>query len=175
MKKNFVKQTGFTLIELLAVVIIIGVLSAIIIPRLIVSKEDAKISMVKSNLKILRKAVDLYRLEHNDTYPGATKSKDGEDETDPGKASDSFVKQLTLYTDVMGKAEDGINEDKNIIYGPYIRFGKLPTNPFNSRNDVKCDVATTDITVRDSDGSTGWKFYTRTGNLLANDGNHDDL
>ena len=60
------------------------------------------------------------------------------------------------------------------IFGPYVTGG-LPKNPFNGKNDLICDISTTDITERNSDGSTGWKFYTQTGVLMANDGAHDDI
>jgi hypothetical protein len=49
----------------------------------------------------------------------------------------------------------------------------LPENPYNSLDTVLCDRAETDITVRASDTTTGWKFYTLTGVLMANDGAHD--
>lgn len=61
------------------------------------------------------------------------------------------------------------------MYIPYIKGGELPTNPYNGRNDVKCDITPTDITAKASDGSSGWKFYTKTGVLLANDGSNDNL
>lgn len=60
-------------------------------------------------------------------------------------------------------------------FGPYLKSSTLPINPFNGKMDVKCDVSTTDIMAKGSDGSTGWKFYTKTGILMANDGSHDDL
>jgi hypothetical protein len=51
----------------------------------------------------------------------------------------------------------------------------LPTNPFNTLNDVLCDTAITDVTARVSTGATAWKFYTLTGVLMANDGANDTL
>ena len=60
-------------------------------------------------------------------------------------------------------------------FGPYLKSDTLLLNPFNEKSDVKCDIATTDISVRASDGNSGWKFYTQTGVLMANDGEHDDL
>lgn len=60
-------------------------------------------------------------------------------------------------------------------FGPYLKSSELPQNPFNNNNDILCDIITTDITAKVSDGSSGWKFYTKTGLLMANDGSHDNL
>ena len=49
----------------------------------------------------------------------------------------------------------------------------MPENPFNETNAVLCDIVEDRITVIASDGTTGWKFYTETGRLIANDGDHD--
>ena len=74
----------------------------------------------------------------------------------------------------MGKTGKKKDESKGIIIGPYLKSDELPINHYNRKNDVKCDTTTTDITARTSDGTTGWKFYTKTGVLLANDGGHDN-
>ena len=64
-------------------------------------------------------------------------------------------------------------KDATFKYGPYIKKGQLPMNPFNDLNTVLCDITETDITVAASSGSAGWKFYIKTGRLIANDGAHD--
>jgi hypothetical protein len=48
-------------------------------------------------------------------------------------------------------------------------------NPYNNDNTVVCDTTTNDITDRTSGGTNGWRFYTLTGVLMANDGAHDPL
>jgi len=62
-------RRGFTLVELLIVIIIIAVLAAIAIPKFSNSSIRSKESALRSNLKLVRNAVDLFR---NDTgvYPG---------------------------------------------------------------------------------------------------------
>jgi type II secretion system protein G len=54
---------GFTLVELLIVIIIIAVLAAIAIPKFSNSSNRSKDSALRSNLKLVRNAVDLFRAD----------------------------------------------------------------------------------------------------------------
>jgi len=62
---NDSKKAGFTLIELLIVVVIIGILAAIAIPKYSATRERAFISTVKADLKNLAVTQDMY---YNDNY-----------------------------------------------------------------------------------------------------------
>ncbi|MBI4343223.1 MAG: type II secretion system major pseudopilin GspG [Candidatus Omnitrophica bacterium] len=57
------KQHGFTLVELMLVVIIIGVLAAMVVPRLVGRTEMAKINRAKADLATIGLALDLYELD----------------------------------------------------------------------------------------------------------------
>jgi type IV pilus assembly protein PilA len=53
-------RRGFTLIELLIVVVIIGILAAIAIPKFAATKDKAKLASVKSDLRNIETAEEAY-------------------------------------------------------------------------------------------------------------------
>jgi general secretion pathway protein G len=60
---NRMKRRGFTLVELMLVVVIIGVLAGVVLPRLVGSTELAKINATKSQLSILETTLYNYQLQ----------------------------------------------------------------------------------------------------------------
>ena len=63
------KQRGFTLIELLIVVVIIGILASIAIPKFSATREKAFFSTMKSDLKNLATQQEIY---HNSVFTYGT-------------------------------------------------------------------------------------------------------
>jgi len=59
---------GFTLIEIMVVVVIMGVLAALLVPRLMGRTDDARIIAAKQDIATLMQALKLYRLD-NQRYP----------------------------------------------------------------------------------------------------------
>ena len=62
------KRRGFTLIEVLVVVAILGILAAIIVPRIMDRPDEAKRVAAKADVAALVQALKLYRLD-NGNYP----------------------------------------------------------------------------------------------------------
>ncbi len=56
-------RRGFTLIELIVVVIVLGVLLAIVVPRLLGSTNDANAKLIVKSVKDIRDAVGMARLK----------------------------------------------------------------------------------------------------------------
>jgi prepilin-type N-terminal cleavage/methylation domain-containing protein len=68
------RPNGFTLIELLIVVVIIGILAAIAIPKFANTKEQAYLATMKSDLRNLATAQESYQYENGAYYSGAIPS-----------------------------------------------------------------------------------------------------
>lgn len=62
------KQKGFTLIELLVVMLILGVLAALIVPKILGRGDDARITAAKVDIANIKNALKLYYLD-NQRYP----------------------------------------------------------------------------------------------------------
>jgi general secretion pathway protein G len=74
--KPMLPRAGFTLVEIMLVVIIIGALAAMIIPRLSGRGEEAKAKVAKSDIDAnLATALRLYELD-NGSYPTSSQGLD---------------------------------------------------------------------------------------------------
>ena len=63
-------KKAFTLVELLIVVVILGILAAMTLPRFHSYTVQAKEAAVKDSLRILRNTIEIYTAEHNGVPPG---------------------------------------------------------------------------------------------------------
>ena len=64
------KRSGFSLVELVVVVLILGVLAAIAAPRYFNSAKNATDNSVRSNLSLIRSAIEKYAADNNGVLPG---------------------------------------------------------------------------------------------------------
>jgi len=61
-------QSGFTLIEIMVVVVILGILASIIIPKIMDKPDEARIVKAKQDVRVLESTLDMYKLD-NYAYP----------------------------------------------------------------------------------------------------------
>jgi len=154
------KNTGFTLVEILIVVIILGILAAIVIPQFTEASNDARESALASDLQTLRSQLELYKVQHLDSYP-------------PTTSSAVFTEQLLGRTNQDGTVMGAEDDAADFPFGPYLQ--KFPTNPFVS--GATADDVSFGTAACPGDDTTGWYFNTTMGKISPNDndGNHKDL
>lgn len=93
-RKMMKNDKGFTLVELMVVVVILGILAAIAIPKFTGQKQKAIDSKIAADIKILQDAYDLYYFEA------------GVQAADPGVlASAGYLKEAPSDPDGPGNAD----------------------------------------------------------------------
>jgi general secretion pathway protein G len=63
------QRSGFTLVEILIVVVILGVLSAIVVPQFSNATNDAQSTATLDQLTKIREALSIYHVRNNAQYP----------------------------------------------------------------------------------------------------------
>ena len=144
------RTRGFTLVEILIVVVILGILAAIVIPQFTDASTEAKESSLMSDLQTVRSQIQLYKIQHNDNFPGIANGTH--------TASAGFEASLTAETDIYGVAAAA-----GTGFGPYIQ--QFPTNGFNNDKTI-LEAGTTPGAATDA---TGWFYNNTTGEFRAND------
>jgi general secretion pathway protein G len=62
------KAKGFTLVEIMVVVVIMGILAALVVPKMMGRTDDARILAAKQDIATIMQGLKLYRLD-NQRYP----------------------------------------------------------------------------------------------------------
>ena len=78
MKKTQRKRSGFTLIEILAVVVILGILAGVVVPRVLASSATAKTNACYQNKAVINTAVEKFYFDSG-TWPLAALTDIGTD------------------------------------------------------------------------------------------------
>ncbi|MEI7767507.1 MAG: prepilin-type N-terminal cleavage/methylation domain-containing protein [Phycisphaerae bacterium] len=133
-------RRGFTLIEILIVVIILGILAAIVIPQFMNASSEASVSSTQTTLSTVRAQIELFKLQHNDTYPGLAASTNGTTAWAP----------MLIKTDAV--TTSGTTAVATGTFGPY--FTVPPTNALNQKAGIV--IADLDATAANATTTDGW-------------------
>lgn len=68
MHRNSNRQQGFTLLELMVVVVILGILAALVVPKIISRPDDARVMAARQDIASIMQALRLYKLD-TQQYP----------------------------------------------------------------------------------------------------------
>lgn len=102
------RTAGFTLIELMVVIVILGILAGLIVPRIMGRPEEAKQLKAKLQIESLETSLQLYKLD-NGVYPG----------TEQGL-------QALIEPPTTGNVPQKWRE------GGYVEKGRLPKDPWGN-------------------------------------------
>ena len=61
-------QKGFSLIEIMVVVVILGILASIVVPKIMSRPDEARVVKARQDILAIQNALDLYKLD-NGIYP----------------------------------------------------------------------------------------------------------
>lgn len=141
--KNYIKSShykrssGFTLIEVMVVVVILGILAAIIVPKIMSRPEQARRVKVKQDILAIQSALDLYKLD-NSMYPTtdqglqALVTKPTAPPVPRNWKSDGYLQDVPM--DPWGEAYQYLNDDGKLrifSYGPQGKDGNSQLGNWN--------------------------------------------
>jgi general secretion pathway protein G len=131
------KNAGFTLVEVMVVVVILGILAALVIPKVISRPEQARIVKAREDILTMQSALDLYKLD-NGFYPTtdqglqALVSKPTTPPLPNGWKSDGYIQEVPM--DPWGEAYQYLNDNEKVrifSYGPKGKDGNSEIGNWN--------------------------------------------
>ena len=128
-----VNQQGFTLIEIMVVVVIMGILAGLVGVAVFGNVDKAKVESVRSDLRVISQALDLYRLDNN-RYP----------------TTDQGLEALVTATE----------NAKNFPSEGYLKKKEVPMDPWdNPYNYISNSNRSYDLYSFGADGVQGGEGY----------------
>lgn len=142
---NYTRASGFTLIEVMVVVVILGILAAMIVPKIMSRPEQARMVKVKQDILAIQSALDLYKLD-NAIYPSTDQGLQAlvAMPTSPpvprNWKSDGYLQDVPM--DPWGEAYQYMNDNEKIriySYGPKGKEGNSEIGNWNMHDMEKSE------------------------------------
>ncbi len=146
------RRRGFTLAELVVVIVIIGMVASMAIPRMSRGAMGANDAVLAGDINTVRTAILHYTVEHRNVFP------------EPDAAS--VVAQLTQYSDLSGTTSP--TKTVTAVYGPYLH--SIPPCPIGHNpgsNAILIDDANSPP-KENATSTAGWLYNTKTGEFYPN-------
>ena len=157
-------KRAFTLVELLIVVLILGILAMIVLPKFSNAARQARGSMLADDLRVMRTQLQVFKGQHLGVPPGHPNCDRAEPPT-----SAVFAAQMTTATNASGV--EGMPGTPG-FFGPYFR--ELPVDPLNDLNSVEI-ILENEVVPGAADGTTGWIYQPSTLIFVANAVGSDEV
>jgi len=134
---DYKKNAGFTLIEVMVVVVILGILAALIVPKIMSRPEQARVVKVRQDILAIQSALDLYKLD-NSLYPSTDQGLHAliSKPTTPPVArnwkSDGYLQEMPV--DPWNEAYQYLNDNEKLrifSYGPKGKEGNSEIGNWN--------------------------------------------
>jgi len=153
-------RRGVSLVEFLIVMMILGIIGSIAIPRSSRGSRTVEQSSLVTDLAILRSAISLYASEHQGQYPGTNADGTAGD-------TDLLAQQLTQFTSAAGQV--AAERDDTHPFGPYLRRGipDLSVGVRAGNNKVAIDIDNLLPQVNPA-MPVAWVYNPLTGDVIAN-------
>ncbi len=146
-------RRAFTLVELTIVVIILGIMAMIVIPKYAISADDTREKALATDYGAAARQIELYKHQHAGRLPHIKEDGGVDDNVD------NFIARMTGKTDIDGKL------NVNGKLGPYLM--EWPGNPFlPGPNTAKVKFGNDGPAPRNDD--SGWYYAKNTGRLYIN-------
>jgi len=157
-------RRAFTLVEVLIVVVILGIIAAVALPRFSNASAQARASMLQDDMRILRSQIAVFKAQHRGVppgYPGCEMA------VEPTAAA--LVSHLTMSStadgDVAAPGTAGYR------YGPYMR--EMPPNPISNLSTVQI-IGDAQAFPTEGDDSHGYIYQPATLMLKADSSGADE-
>jgi prepilin-type N-terminal cleavage/methylation domain-containing protein len=129
---------GFSLIELVIVIVIMGIIGAIAIPKLGGATDRAVDAQVIASTGHFQRAIDAYMAEHGNRCPA----------TEPNGAISTS--QVNFRNRLRSQTDDIGNVSGTGLFGPYLK--DIPVNMANRRQTIRIDG------VAAGANTNGWRY-----------------